>query len=1255
MLVRFRTRSLSLFGAAAILALGAAVPIARALNPDSPAGSFAIQGWFGEDGLPSSRVRSVRQMRDGYLWLATAGGIARFDGFRFNIWSTANEPVLASNNFYEVQEASDGALWFASAIGLYRKDRGKFTHFGSANGLASDYIRTVYFLRNETLLIGTDRGVSLMRGDHVLSLPTPWKAPTGPIRAFFECRDGSVLAGGREGLWRVDGERGVKLSGTRNFPDATYTAFTEEADGRVWIGCNRDLRCWYPDGRVEVFAAEQGLVSRSIESLHIDRDGVLWIGTGGGLFRLRKGRIEPAVYPTHIGASLIGQMCDTREGALWVSANVGVFQLRETPARAVGYAEGLDQASVVTALDTQDGAWWIGLWNGGVYRFVDGRATPVAPFSGIRGSVYYAMWEDPDGTLWIGGDAGLYRKRDNQWTNLFVAGPAPGWREQLAAHPEAELPGLAHNRVNSIASDGAGGHWVATLGALYHQTPEDRFTIVPSTLSHNIRAVYRTREGDVWATVQARGALRLHDGKWTIYRVADGMATESPRAIYEDSAGAVWFCSTAGVTRFKGEKWRVFGSKDGLADQINSVVEDERGFLWFGTTKGVLRVARTDFDDLAAGKLPRLNSQLITRRDGMPDSECVELGSPNAWMTRTGVLLFPTNSGVGVLDPRTVHRNTVPPPVQIEEISVSGAEHDPAGPLAFAPGSRDIEIHFSGASTLDPARVRFKVRLAPLDTEWVDLGGRHDIRYPRLPHGDYDFHVIACNNDDVWNDVGARLQFTVQPFFYQTRWFVGVAVLSVGGVGLGALRWRERRLRRQAEVLQAQNEELERRVADRTAALAQRSDELAKSYETLRASEYFYHSLVESLPQVIVRKDAAGVYTYANSGFAEMCGRDVSHIVGCTDFDLFARDVAERARADDVRIMATRQPLESESVVEQQGRQLYLHIKKVPLYSGKNEAIGVQILSWDMTVFRETEEQLRQTQKELIEASRLAGMAEVATGVLHNVGNVLNSVNTSASLVADAIGRLRTPSLVKVAKLLVENGDRLAEFFGTDPRAQKLPAFLTQLAEHLEHERDATLTEVKSLVASVEHIKEIVIAQQGFARVSGILETIPPAQLIEVAIGISESSLVRHQITVTRDFAAVPAVSVERPKALQILVNLLRNAKESMVESGSPDRQLAVRLRTAEDGQVEISVTDSGVGIAPENLTRVFAFGFTTKKRGHGFGLHSSALAAKELGGSLFARSEGVGRGATFVLKLPPASDAPAGASGAPSSDRAGA
>jgi len=278
--------------------------------------------------------------------------------------------------------------------------------------------------------------------------------------------------------------------------------------------------------------------------------------------------------------------------------------------------------------------------------------------------------------------------------------------------------------------------------------------------------------------------------------------------------------------------------------------------------------------------------------------------------------------------------------------------------------------------------------------------------------------------------------------------------------------------------------------------------------------------------------------------------------------------------------------------------------------------------------------ELEDTHRQLLAASRRGGMAEIATNVLHNVGNVLNSVNVSTGLITESVKKSRVSSLAKVVALLQEHTADLGTFITTDDRGKHVPAHLAQLAEHLLADQAALLGEMDSLRRNVEHIKEIVAMQQNYATFGGVKEIINVVDLVEDSLRMNEGTLNRHRVQVIREFEAVPPMNVEKHKILQILVNLVRNAKHACQESARPDKRLTVRVATADD-RVKITMVDNGVGIPPENLTRIFSHGFTTRKDGHGFGLHSGALAAKEMGGSLTVYSAGAGQGATFTLELP--------------------
>ena len=288
----------------------------------------------------------------------------------------------------------------------------------------------------------------------------------------------------------------------------------------------------------------------------------------------------------------------------------------------------------------------------------------------------------------------------------------------------------------------------------------------------------------------------------------------------------------------------------------------------------------------------------------------------------------------------------------------------------------------------------------------------------------------------------------------------------------------------------------------------------------------------------------------------------------------------------------------------------------------------------DITERRRAQAELEDLQRQLVDASREAGMAEIATSVLHNVGNVLNSINVSTGLVAESVKKSRASSLGRVVVLLQEHAHDLGAFITQDSRGKHVPAHLAQLAEHLQAEQETNVRELELLRHNVDHIKEIVAMQQTYASFGGVKEMINVVHLVEDSLRINEGALSRHEVEVVREFESVPTLNVEKHKILQILVNLLRNAKHACDESGRADKRLTVRVVNG-DGRIKVSVIDNGVGIPTENLSRIFSHGFTTRDQGHGFGLHSGAVAAKEMGGSLTVHSDGPGQGTAFTLELP--------------------
>jgi len=334
--------------------------------------------------------------------------------------------------------------------------------------------------------------------------------------------------------------------------------------------------------------------------------------------------------------------------------------------------------------------------------------------------------------------------------------------------------------------------------------------------------------------------------------------------------------------------------------------------------------------------------------------------------------------------------------------------------------------------------------------------------------------------------------------------------------------------------------------------------------------------------------------------------------------------------------VARQQPFVGEfRMIAADGRVVWIR-ESVSVLNENGRPVALRGIFQDITEQKKAAEQLEMLNRKLLETSRYAGMAEVATGVLHNVGNVLNSVSVSATSVSDRLRRSKVANLRRATNMLREQNGRLVEFLTVDPKGMLLPEYLSSVADELAVEQDKMVEKMNTLGQHIEHIKEIVAMQQSYAKISGAFENLSAVALVEDALRINAAAFDRHHIRVIREFEEdTPRVCVDRHKVLQILINLLRNAKYAMDTDDVHDKQLVIGVRMASRDRVKITVRDNGVGISPESLIKIFNHGFTTKKDGHGFGLHSGANAAKAMGGCLTAHSDGPGKGAEFTLELP--------------------
>ncbi|MGD1031191.1 MAG: ATP-binding protein [Opitutaceae bacterium] len=410
--------------------------------------------------------------------------------------------------------------------------------------------------------------------------------------------------------------------------------------------------------------------------------------------------------------------------------------------------------------------------------------------------------------------------------------------------------------------------------------------------------------------------------------------------------------------------------------------------------------------------------------------------------------------------------------------------------------------------------------------------------------------------------------------------------------------------------------------------------------QELRLKRTLINALLENIPDFVYFKDLESRFIAVSKSKAARHGCESSSaLVGKTDADLFSPVYAKLARREEEEVMRTGAAmLEKEGrILWPDGRITWARSCKLPLRDEEGRIMGTFGITEDITASKATEDALEKTRSDLMKASRLAGMAEVATGVIHNVGNVLNSLNVSIAVVETGLKQSKSASLSRLAALMKEHSGDLSAFITGDPKGKRVPEFLAALAGQLAAERTRIAGEVESLQRNIDHIREIVTMQQSYSTMAGYLEPISPVQLMEDSLRMNTGALLRHEINVVRQFEPAPDVIAERGKVLQILINLIRNAKYALDSCRKDEKILTLQIEATPLGTVRLIVQDNGVGIPPENMGHIFRHGFTTKINGHGFGLHSSVLAAKDMNGRLTAQSDGTGRGATFILELPAA------------------
>src|SRR3569833_3187859 len=604
----------------------------------------------------------------------------------------------------------------------------------------------------------------------------------------------------------------------------------------------------------------------------------------------------------------------------------------------------------------------------------------------------------------------------------------------------------------------------------------------PNPQFYWVRNLIEGRDGSL-IVASVNGVFRISDKNIEHWTAVVGLSDSDVNCITEDKEGTLWLGQVFGLSRIKDGKATVI-HHEATDTMINSIVPDDLGNLWLACNTGVLRINRRSANDFADRKIAKLDYRLF---DGVDALRTVDLTEVEAVAAKTsdGKIWLPSPLGVIEIAPAHIPINSVPPPIHIDFFLFFGVVLSGRSIVSKERGGGELTIQFKASSFIASQKIHFRYKLAGYDYDWIDAGTQRSALYGNLKPGKYVFRVEACNVDGIWSTDDAHFALALPPFFYQTAWFKAIVAISFLMCLSGVYAWRTRHLRQKERELEAANELLELKIGERTRALAE--------------NRYLLRTLIDNLPDAVFVKETDGRVIIDNLAHAQYLGfDDPAHTIGKTDFDCFPREKAEQFRRAEIELIHSGQEYNGEENLKlANGDTCWFRTTKVPLRDERGKIIGLAGINRDITERKKWESELESLHKQLLETSRHAGMAEVATSVLHNVGNVLNSVNVSASVVGEQVRSSNLERLSKVISLLEENRSDLSGFFKQEEKGKKLISFLEALFIILKKERETVQNEVEALTKNVEHIKKIVSLQQSYAKVSGVIEINPPVDLLE--------------------------------------------------------------------------------------------------------------------------------------------------------------
>jgi signal transduction histidine kinase len=769
------------------ITFGADSSSAQSMRRAGVFGRYQQANWQERDGLPQNTVLAISTTRDGYVWMGTYEGAARFDGVRFTLFNPSNTTGIGNSQVTSLLERRDGDLWLGTyGGGVSRLSAGRFAQYATRDGLSSDFTTCLFEDHAGTLWIGTDGGgVNAFSGGRFTPYTIAQGLPSNLVRAIVDDGNGGLFVGTNRGIARIAGGRVRGYEGRADLAQANVSTLARSPDGSLWVAAMSGELYRVDAHGVTRFVPRHGLANDPVESLFADAEGRMWVGTtNDGLFNCAEDRCEHYTAADGLPGGRVPVIAQAADNGVWLGTDGGLVRLGTPRFTVYTERDGLASDFIGSILPDRAGSVWVETRRG-LSRFANGAFRIMTPTDGVPPGRTRTIAAGANGFPLIYTGAGLAR-----WTgDRFV--------------PVSDVAEVPWDRVIDLLEDRSGTLWVGIHDGGLMRIRGGQVTSLTKRdglADDSVLTLFEDRAGSVWVGTLRGGASRIAGGRITSWSTADGLPANHVKTFYQDAAGTLWIGTHGGgLARFKDGKFGTISARQGLYnDDIFRILEDGDANLWMNCNTGIWRNSLRQLNDVADGRRASVESFAYGTADGMLSREGVG-GKLAGGKAPDGSLWFPTIKGIVVIDPR--HRNSESPRVLIEGIAIDREPMQIAGLVRVTPGQENLEIQYTGLSWSRPQAIRFRYRLIGLDRDWVEAGARRTAYYSHVPPGAYTFTVTADNGEGVWNQAGKSLTIVVLPRFYQTWWFRTAVASSLMAVAWSSWRYRIGQMRR-AQVAQ---------------------------------------------------------------------------------------------------------------------------------------------------------------------------------------------------------------------------------------------------------------------------------------------------------------------------------------------------------------------------------------------------------------------------------------------------------------------